>query len=154
MRRIASGLMPSSTRRGIDQALEQIGGLGPPGAAIGADRHRVGAHALDVDVDRRDRIEAGDEVCRARRDEAAKRREIGAEIGDDGDAQAEEAAVLIERELGARDCGRGPDCRRRILPSGPPATSPAAQACGCPDHQRLLGIDEGLHAERRRRHWA
>ena len=38
-------------RRGVDEALEKIGGLGPSGAAIGADRHRVGAHAFDVHVD-------------------------------------------------------------------------------------------------------
>src|SRR5262245_5805024 len=62
------------TCRGIDEAFEQICGLGPPSAAIGTDRHRVCAHPLDVDVDRLNRIETRDEICRACRDEAAKRR--------------------------------------------------------------------------------
>ena len=70
-------------RRGVDQPLEQIGGLGPPGAPIGADRHSVGADALDVDVDRADRIEARDQIGRARRHKAAERRQIGADIGED-----------------------------------------------------------------------
>ena len=48
---------------GIDEPFEQICGLGPPSAAIGANRHRACAHALDVDVDRLNRIETRDEVC-------------------------------------------------------------------------------------------
>jgi hypothetical protein len=71
---VASGLMPSLKCRGIDEAFEQICGLGPPSAAIGADRHRVCAHTLGVNVDRFNRIETRDEVCRECQDEAAKRR--------------------------------------------------------------------------------
>ena len=134
-------------RRRIDEALEQVGGLRPPGAAIGADRHRVGAHALDVHVDRADRVEPGDEIGRARRDEAAERREIGAEIGEDRDAQAEEAALLVERKLGARDVVAalivGDEALGAVLL---PLHRPLELAAR-PDHQRLLGIDEGLHAE-------
>ena len=77
----------------VDQALDQVGRLGTPGAAIGADRHRVGAHALHVDGDRRRGVEAGDQVGRARRDERAHRRQVGADIGDQRNADAEEAAL-------------------------------------------------------------
>ena len=49
MRRMSSGVMLELARGGIDQPLDQIGRLRPPGAAIGAHRHRVGAHALHVD---------------------------------------------------------------------------------------------------------
>src|SRR5258708_28494387 len=45
------------TCRGIDEALAHICSLGPPSAAIGANTHRVCAHALDGDVERPNRIE-------------------------------------------------------------------------------------------------
>ena len=135
------------TRRRVDQALKQIAGFGPPRATIGADRHGVGAHALDVDVDRRGRIDARHEIRRARRHEGAEWREIGAEIGDDRDAQAEEAAVVVKRKLGARDVIAalvvGDEALGAVLL---PLHRPFQLAAG-PDHQRLLGIDEGLHAE-------
>ena len=70
-------------RRGVDEALKEIGGLRPSGAAISADRHRVGTHAFDVHVDGADRVDAGDEIGRARRNEAAERGKIGAHIGED-----------------------------------------------------------------------
>ena len=134
-------------RRGIDQPLEQISGFGPAGAAIGADRHGIGADAFDVDVDRADRIKAGDEIGRARRHKAAERRQIGADIGEDRDAQAEEAAARIERKLGARGVIAalivGDETFRAILL---PFHRPPDLAAR-PDHQRLLGIDEGLHAK-------
>src|SRR5271169_4384497 len=86
------GMADGVTRRGVDQALEEIGGFRPAGAPIGANRHRVGGDAFDVDVDGAERIEAGDEICRARRHEAAERREVSADIGEDRNPQAEEAA--------------------------------------------------------------
>ncbi len=75
-------------RRRIDEPLDQVRGFRPAGAAIGAHRHRVGAHALHVDGDRGRRVEAGDQVGRARRDERAHRREVRADIGDQRHAQA------------------------------------------------------------------
>ena len=134
-------------RRGIDETLEQISGLRPAGAAIGADRHGVGADAFDVDVDRADRIETGDEIGRARRHEAAERRQISADIGEDRDAQAEEAALVVERELGARGVIAALIVGDKtfgaiLLPLHRPRDLAAR-----PDHERVLGIDEGLHAE-------
>ena len=141
------GALADFARRGVDQALEQITGLGPPGAAIGADRHGVGAHALDVDVDGADRIKAGHQIGRARRHEAAERRQVGADIGEDRNAQAEEAALGVERQLGARDVIAalivGDETFRAILL---PFHRPRDLAAR-PDHERMLGIDESLHAE-------
>ena len=67
----------------IDESFKQVCRLGSSGATIGTDRHGVGAHAFDVDVDRADRIEPGHKIRRARRDERAERRQISAEIGED-----------------------------------------------------------------------
>ena len=42
----------------VDQPLDGIGGLGPAGAAVGIDRHRVSEHAFNADMDRGDRVDA------------------------------------------------------------------------------------------------
>ena len=98
-------------------------------------------------MDRRGRIDARHQIRRARRHEGAEWREIGAEIGDDRDAQAEEAAVVSKCKLGARDVIAalivGNEALGAVLL---PLHRPFQLAAG-PDHQRLLGIDEGLHAE-------
>ena len=135
-------------RGGVDQALEQVCGLGSPGAAIGANRYGVGTDAFDVHVNRPDRIETGDQIRRAGRHEAAERRQIGAKIGQDRNTQAEKAAGIIERQLGAR-------CVIAALIIGDESLGAVLlpfhrplQLAACPDDERVLGIDEGLHAER------
>ena len=45
-------------RRGIDQPLHVVIRLGPPGAAIGPDRGRVGEHAFGVHLDQRRLVDA------------------------------------------------------------------------------------------------
>jgi hypothetical protein len=37
-------------RRGIDQPFDNIGRLGPSGAAVGVDEDRIGEYALDLDI--------------------------------------------------------------------------------------------------------
>ena len=53
----------------VDDSFQEVGGFRPPGAAIGADRHRVGAYAFHIHMDGADHVEPGDEVARARRHE-------------------------------------------------------------------------------------
>ena len=148
------GVHAELARRGIDEALEQISGLRPPGAAIGADRHGVGAHALDVDMDRPDRIKAGDQIGRARRNEAAEGRQIGADIGEDKHPQAEEAAVRHRAPVRRALSDRGPDCRKQTLPSDPPATLPAVRSCGWPTRRAPARDRRRPSCRSRRRHWA
>ena len=91
-------------RDGIDQPLDQIGRLRPPGAAIGIDRHRVGVDDAQAHMRR--------PGCR-RRPVAmptpsqgmygAIGRQIGAHVGDDVDLEREETALVVERELRGRD---------------------------------------------------
>ena len=141
-------------RRGIDEPLEQIGGLRPPGAAIGADRHRVGAHALDVHVDRRrshrcrrrDRSSASERSSRTAKD---RRRDWRGSIrAGRGSGPSHRARVRRAWR------GRGPDCRRRIPRSDPPATSPAARACGSPRRPAPARDRRRPSCRMRRRHWA
>ena len=67
---------------------------------MGVDRRSVGENALDLYIDRWCRVITGEQGAIAPgwdcRGEAA---EIGAEIGERGDAHGEEFAVLIESEL-------------------------------------------------------
>src|SRR6202042_2276268 len=103
--------------------------------------------ALDVDVDRPDRIETGYQIGPTRRHEAAERRQVRADIGQDRNAQAEEAAFAVERQLGARDVVAalivGDETFRAVLL---PFHRPRDLAAR-PDHERVLGINEGLHAK-------
>ena len=90
----------------------------------------------------------GDEICRACRDEAAERREIGPKIRKDRNTQTKEAASLIERELGA--CAviaaliiRDESLGAVLLPLHRPL-----KLAACPNDECLFGLDEGLHTER------
>ncbi len=135
------------TRGRIDEALDQIRRFRPAGAAIGAHRHGVGANALHVDGDRRRRVEAGDEIGRACGNERPHRREIGAEVCDQRNAQPEELALRIHRKFGAREVIAPLIIRNETLRAiGLPAYRPL-ELLGRPHHEHLLGIDERLHAE-------
>jgi hypothetical protein len=72
----------------VDQPFQQIAGFRPAGAAIGIDRDGVGEHRLDLDIDRRGGVLAGQqravEICGDAGREGA---EIGAHIGDGVDLQ-------------------------------------------------------------------
>ena len=55
------GAVDAHLARGVvDQALDDVGRLGPARAAIGADARRVGEHRRDLDIDRRRRVGAGE----------------------------------------------------------------------------------------------
>jgi hypothetical protein len=56
-------------RRRVDDALQEVGGFRPSGAAIGADRHRVGADAFHIHMDGADHVQAGHEIARPGRHE-------------------------------------------------------------------------------------
>src|SRR5262249_35698193 len=95
---------PELTRRVLDEPLDDVDRLGPAGAAIGRGR------GLVREGHRQMRIARGDIVDADQRAEAAEGREeitigrkISADIADEMDADAEELAVLVERELGIGD---------------------------------------------------
>ena len=91
---------PEPARGVVDQPLDRIGRLRPPGAAIGVDRHGVGEHALDPDMDRRDRVDAAvHDRARDGRDLRREIRQIGAHIGDDLDIERQKAQLLVERQF-------------------------------------------------------
>ena len=88
-------------RRRVDQALHEVVGLGPPGAAIGADRRGVGEGDLGRDLDQRRAVDGGEVAGDAHR--AHQRADIGevaADIGEADQPHRQELAVLVERQLG------------------------------------------------------
>ena len=86
----------------IDHAFDDIAGLGAAVAAIGPHRLGMGEHGGDVDMRSGRAINAGQ-----RAEIAGERRHadlhIGADRGNDFRPEAEENAVVIERQLGLGD---------------------------------------------------
>ena len=97
-RRIDAGLVG----RKIDHALDDVGGFRPAVAAIRPHRLGVGEHGGDVDMGRGRAIDAGERAEIAGEGRHADL-QIGADGGDDLGAEAEEVAVLVEREFGVGD---------------------------------------------------
>ena len=142
------GRQPGLARDVVDEALQQIGRLGPPGAAIGVGRHGVGHHALDVHVGGRRLVEADQHRAAGEGgDEGAEMAEIGAQCRIGRDAAADEAAVLVERHLGDRDMVAALDVRlERFLAVGNPLHRALERARGPHDHG-IFRMHEDLHAE-------
>ncbi len=135
-------------RRDIDEALEQVCRLRAAGAAIGIDRHGVGEHRAHLDIDRRRRVNAGEQGrVQIGRDAGREGRQIGADIGERRDAQRQELAVLVQRQL----CGRDVVAPMRVGHERfgtvrRPLHRPL-QLAGGPGNDRLLGVVVDLGAE-------
>ncbi len=135
-------------RRGVDQPLDDVVALRPPGAAIGVHRDRVGEHADDVGVDRLEAIDAGQHLgARHGRDHRREGGQVGAHVGDVARAQRQELAVLVERDLARGDVVAALRVgQERLGPLADPLHR-AAQLAGGVAGQRVLGVQEQLHAE-------
>ena len=91
-----------SARRRHRSALHQIARLRTAGAAIGPGRQRVGEHAARVHLRVRDVVDRRQAAGDMRGDDEMRDAgEIGADIAEAVDAQAEKAAALVERKLRA-----------------------------------------------------
>ena len=90
-------------RDGVDQPLDQIGRLRPPGAAIGIDRHRVGVDAAQAHMRSRDVVEPGRHADAEPGNVRRVGRQIGAHVGDDVELEREEPALVVDGERRGRD---------------------------------------------------
>ena len=135
-------------RADLDQPLDHEGRLGPPGAAIGIDRHGVGVDRVDLAVDRRNVVLARQqrrvEIGRHRRREG---RHIGAEIGDGLDLEPGDLAVIAERHLGVGDMVAAMRVGQERLGAVAGPFHRAADLLRGPQADDLFGIDENLRAE-------
>ena len=150
-RRISARSRPSSRAACVGEPLQHVAGLGPPGAAIGVGRQRVGEHAGAPHEDRRRAIAAGQQraVDRARNG-GAEGRHIGAEIGDRVDPQREEAALARRARARRGSSDRAPGCRRRSIRCGSRPIGPAG-AAGAPPRRGSSPPDSACPCSRSRR---
>ncbi len=135
-------------RREIHHGLEHIGGLGAPGAAIGAGQHGVGQDAVDLDMRGRDHVGAGQHPdIVGRRAGAAVGMVIGAEIGVGAGTEADEFAVRIERELGLGDVVAAMLVRQQALATLADPFHRRAGELGGETAENVFGVEPTLHPE-------
>ena len=126
-------------RRDVDHPLDGVDRLGPPGAAIGIGRRRVGQRRARADVRRRHPIDRGEQFGALHQRHV--HHAVRAGVADHRAAHREEPALLVQRQL-QRDrlvaalivAGEG----LRAF-AGP--LHRAAEALGRPYHQRELRIE-------------
>ena len=134
--------------RHLDDGLEQIGRLRPPGAAVGIDRRRVGVDRIDRAMDRRRLVLPGEQGgIQVGRHAGGEGRQIGAHIRDRVDLQRGEVAVGIERQLGLGDVVAAMGVGEEALAALPGPLDRPAEPLGGEQADALLGVDEDLGAE-------
>ncbi len=142
--RIDAGL----ARRRVHQALDDVDRLRPTGAAIGAGRRGIRQHRADADVDRPDVVNAGRHPRADHQlDDDAGRRPAGADVGQRIDAQREDPAVAVQRELRlAADVAAVRRGQEFLDALGAPFERHPVFA-RAPGKHDVFRIDAGLHAE-------
>ncbi len=139
---------PHLARGGLHHPLDHVGGLGPPRAAIGVHRHRVGEDGPHRAVDRGDvvlpRPERAVEIGGRHRGEE---RGVGAQIGDRVDVEGDDLALIVEAHpaLGDMVAAMGVG-QEGLRPVGGPFHRAARLHRG-PEAGDLLGVDVDLRAE-------
>ena len=134
-------------RRRVDQPLHVVVGLGPAGAAIGADRRGVGEHHLGVHLHRRRRVDV-DQVLHRVGGRRHRRIDVGAGIAGAGEPHGEEAAVLVERQLGDALVVAAVMVAQEALGALVGPLHRPAERLRRQQQRAVLGIDLRLHAER------
>ena len=132
----------------MHKPLDDIGGLGPAGAAIGVDGRRVGEHGGHFAVDRRRRVLPREQRrVQDRRDARRERRQIRAHVRRRVHAHRQELAVLVERKLGVRDVVAAVRVgQERFAAIGGPLDR-TVDLFRRPDHRGLFGVEIDLGAE-------
>ena len=135
-------------RRRIDQTLDDVDGLGEARPARYPDRRGVGDDRHDVQRDRGDAVHGALQMdVLERLHAAAGAGHVGTEIGDTGDPERQELALVVERQrrLGLH-VARGMVGQEHFAAARDPLHRPADPARR-PQDQRVLDIREVLGAE-------
>ena len=132
----------------VDEPLDDIGGLGTAGPAIGRGGIGIAEHAGDVHEGGRDRIDAHQrEDIGEGGQEVPVRGHIGPHIGQGAHAKAEEAAVAVQRQLGlAHVVARVLVGRNGLAALAGPLDRPA-HAPGRPQYEAMLHVLPALGPE-------
>ena len=132
------GRVQAQAARGrVHQPFDDVDRLGSAGAAVGAQRRGVGQHRLQLEVDGLDVVDAGRHPRADQQlDDHAGGRGIGADVGFGVHAQAEHAAVGVERQFGmAADVAAVAGGQEFLAALGHPLHRSAA-ACACRRRRR------------------
>ena len=115
-------------REQVHRPLDDVGRLGPAGAAVGVDERGVRVDAGHLGVDVRDLVAARQDAGVERRGDArADRREAAAEVGERLDAETGHLAVALAGDLEVRDVVAAVDGRLVVLAAAlDPLHRPAA----------------------------
>jgi hypothetical protein len=131
----------------VDEALDHVGRLRAPGAAVGVDRHRVRVVAADAHVRGRDVVDPRRHAGAQHRDVGAVLRQIGPEVGLEVDPHGEEFSMRIEGHLGGHEVVAPLRVADEVLA---PVCDPfhrALEPLGREGAEWVLPVDEGLGAE-------
>ena len=139
---------PELHGRLFDQPLQQVGRLGPPRAAQRVDRHRVGEERLDLAVDRRRRVWSREEdAVQVRRDAGCEGGEVRPQVGLGRDAQSEEVAVRVQREMRRAEVVATVRVRLEGVDALAGPLDGPAELPGGPGQDRLFRVVRDLRAE-------
>ena len=146
-RRTSSESIADLGRGLVDHHLDQVGGLGPPGAADRIGGELVRERPDDVGLDRGDLVTAAHHERGEGRDERREDRVVAAHVGDDLAVDGGDRTVVLDPhahvvDLVASVVRRGHVVRARGRPLHRPAEPARA-----PGHERLLGVHLQLRAE-------
>ena len=132
----------------VDPALDEVGRLGPAGAAVGVDHARVRVDAEHLAVDRREPVRTGQHpAVERRRDAWRDRREHAAEVGVRLRLEGGDRAVPLRPDLEVRDVIAAVRRRDVVLAAGlDPLDGPADLLCER-RHEHVLVVQEDLRPE-------
>ena len=142
-----NGIDPDQRGGAIEQALEHIVRLGPAGAAIDPDRRRVGEDRLRFEKKGRHAIDAWHHARCGHHRRGRGRLQIGPERMQQDRLEREDVAVAVERQRGIRHVIAAVIVRRQAFAARRHPFDRPADAARRPQHERILGIGVGLHAE-------
>ena len=131
----------------VHHPLDDVGRLGPPGAAVGLGGHGVGVDVDDLEGDRLDGVGAAGQQVREGGDRSAEHRAVGADLDDRLAAQREELPVRGEGRLHVLHVAAAVGRVHEVLGARLRPLHRTPQAARDPGQQALLGIGGDLAAE-------
>ena len=132
----------------IHQAFQKEGRLWPAGATVGVHRDGIGEHGLDVAVDHRGFVDAGKQRCvQVGGHGRGEGGQVGAHVGQGGDAQAQERAVLVDGHFGGADVVAAVRVAHEAFAAVGGPFHRAAEFAGRPGDDGFFGVVVDLAAE-------
>ncbi|MDT4839887.1 hypothetical protein FQZ97_736910 [compost metagenome] len=130
------------------QALQQVGGLGPPGPAVRIDRRGVGEPGIDLDVDLRGGVLARQQRgVQDGRHRGREGRQVGTQVGVGVHAHGQELAVLVHRHFGVAHVVAAVRIGQEALRALRRPLDVAVELLGRPGQADVFGVQKDLGAE-------